>query len=46
MCGHVAGIEVVSAMGSANGCEASVPDAYAECLDMTAEPTGGFIQLH
>jgi len=33
-------------MGSATGCEASVPDAYAERLDMTAEPPGGFIQLH
>jgi site-specific DNA recombinase len=28
MCSYVSGIEVVSAMGSANGSEASVPDAY------------------
>jgi len=32
-------------MRSANGCEAPVPDVYAECLDMAGEPPGGFIQL-
>ena len=41
----VSSIEVVSAMRSANGCEAPVPDVYAECLDMAGEPPGGFIQL-
>jgi len=46
ICGDVADIEVVSAMRSANGCEAPVPDVYAECLDMAAEQPGGFIQLH
>jgi hypothetical protein len=33
-------------MRSANGYEASGPDVNPECLDMAAEPPGGFIQLH
>jgi hypothetical protein len=45
ICSDVPSIEVVSTMRSTNGCEASVPDVHAECLDMAAEPLGGFIQL-
>jgi hypothetical protein len=33
-------------MRSTNSYEASVPDVYAECLDMAAQPPGGLIQLH
>lgn len=45
ICSDVPSIEVVSAMRSAHGFEAPVPDMYPERLDMAAEPLRGFIQL-
>lgn len=46
ICCDVPSIEVVRAMRSANGFEAAGPDVHPECLDMAAEPPGGFIQFH